>query len=41
MSAVNFLNLAMTITKEFLQSLIDSIQDSIKIVDKDRTHCFY
>jgi len=30
----------MTITKEFLQSLIDSIQDSIKIVDKDRTIIF-
>ena len=40
MLAANPLNLSMTITKEFLQSLIDSIQDSIKIVDKDRTIVF-
>lgn len=30
----------MKITKEFLQSLIDNIQDSIKIVNKDRTIIF-
>lgn len=30
----------MSITKEFLQSIIDSIKDSIKIVDKDRTIIF-
>jgi PAS domain S-box-containing protein len=30
----------MTITQEFLQSLIDSIQDSIKIVDRDRSIVF-
>jgi len=30
----------MIITKDFLQSLIDSIQDSIKIVDRDRTVVF-
>ncbi len=30
----------MKITKEFLQSLIDNIQDSIKIVEKDRTILF-